>query len=252
MRSLSRYAPSTAQVRGLPLEERMKIALERDDSDVIVRSSEGGGGDNNSDQSAGSAAEGEEEGGADMSATDKRTRARSKAARPRAQAPEESDSNLPRAFEHAAAEGEHEPEAPPPPRTKWTRRVPHPVLIGHASLSQGWQEGEDMDRAGRRFLRTQPCSGDAWAGVYFDVEAKHKDVTVKAIAVASHVYRIERAVNVNLFACNTSMLGNEGDILKWELVFQAANCSLPAVSRHDNITDSDAPYGQAPACPLSD
>jgi len=27
--------------------------------------------------------------------------------------------------------------SPPPPRTKWTRRVPHPVLIGHAaSLSQ--------------------------------------------------------------------------------------------------------------------
>ena len=23
--------------------------------------------------------------------------------------------------------------APPPPRTKWTRRVPHPVLIGHAA-----------------------------------------------------------------------------------------------------------------------
>jgi len=227
VRSLSRYAPSTAQVRGLPLEERMKIALERDDSDVIVRSSEGGGGDNNSDQSAGSAEEGEEEGGDHMSATDKRTGARSKAARPRPQAPDESDSDLPRAFEHAAAEGEHEPEAV-------------------------WQEGEDMGRAGRRFLRTQPCSGDAWAGVYFDVEAKHKDVTVKAIAVASHVYRIEPAVNVNLFACNTSMLGNEGDILKWELVFQAANCSLPAVSRHDNITDSDAPYGQAPACPLSD
>jgi hypothetical protein len=27
------------------------------------------------------------------------------------------------------------PQAPPPPlsRTKWTRRVPHPVLIGHAA-----------------------------------------------------------------------------------------------------------------------
>jgi len=25
------------------------------------------------------------------------------------------------------------PPAPPPPRTKWTRRVPHPVLIGHAA-----------------------------------------------------------------------------------------------------------------------
>ena len=30
------------------------------------------------------------------------------------------------------------PPPPPPSRTKWTRRVPHPVLIGHAaSLSQG-------------------------------------------------------------------------------------------------------------------
>jgi hypothetical protein len=25
------------------------------------------------------------------------------------------------------------PTPPPPPRTKWTRRVPHPVLIGHAA-----------------------------------------------------------------------------------------------------------------------
>ena len=25
------------------------------------------------------------------------------------------------------------PPPPPPSRTKWTRRVPHPVLIGHAS-----------------------------------------------------------------------------------------------------------------------
>jgi sugar phosphate isomerase/epimerase len=33
--------------------------------------------------------------------------------------------------------GAKELVVPPPPRTKWTRRVPHPVLIGHAaSLSQ--------------------------------------------------------------------------------------------------------------------
>ena len=33
---------------------------------------------------------------------------------------------------------------PPPPRTDWTRRVPHPVLIGHAaSLSQVFG-GEDV------------------------------------------------------------------------------------------------------------
>ena len=32
------------------------------------------------------------------------------------------------------AEGvDHYEALPPPPRTKWTRRVPHPVLIGHAA-----------------------------------------------------------------------------------------------------------------------
>jgi len=29
------------------------------------------------------------------------------------------------------------PPPPPPPRTKWTRLVPHPVLIGHAALAHG-------------------------------------------------------------------------------------------------------------------
>jgi hypothetical protein len=34
---------------------------------------------------------------------------------------------------------------PPPPRTKWTRRVPHPVLIGHAaSLSQVGKEAGSL------------------------------------------------------------------------------------------------------------
>jgi len=43
---------------------------------------------------------------------------------------------------------------PPPPRTKWTRRVPHPVLIGHAeSLSQVWR------RRGQHGLRLRPDDG---------------------------------------------------------------------------------------------
>ena len=33
-----------------------------------------------------------------------------------------------------------QPSAPPPPRTKWTRRVPHPVLIGHAASLGGARE----------------------------------------------------------------------------------------------------------------
>ena len=39
--------------------------------------------------------------------------------------------------EHVAERKMVRPIPPPPPRTKWTRRVPHPVLIRHAaSLSQ--------------------------------------------------------------------------------------------------------------------
>ena len=46
-------------------------------------------------------------------------------------------------------------QTPPPCRTKWTRRVPHPVLIGHAaSLSQVQLRGAglgayDSSAAGR-------------------------------------------------------------------------------------------------------
>jgi hypothetical protein len=32
-----------------------------------------------------------------------------------------------------AEDGEDAPPPPTPPRTKWTRRVPHLVLIGHAA-----------------------------------------------------------------------------------------------------------------------
>ena len=33
----------------------------------------------------------------------------------------------------ALLDGAHPPPPPLPPCTKWTRRVPHPVLIGHAA-----------------------------------------------------------------------------------------------------------------------
>ena len=41
--------------------------------------------------------------------------------------------------------------SPPPPGTKWTRRVPHPVLIGHAaSLHRRHQQG--VGKGARRVL----------------------------------------------------------------------------------------------------
>jgi hypothetical protein len=35
----------------------------------------------------------------------------------------------------------------PPPRTKWTRRVPHPVLIGHAAGALAPQAMEEAELA---------------------------------------------------------------------------------------------------------
>ena len=38
--------------------------------------------------------------------------------------------------EELAANFEEASQQAPPPRTRWTRRVPHPVLIGHAASQQ--------------------------------------------------------------------------------------------------------------------
>jgi len=63
---------------------------------------------------------------------------------------------------HAIGDNERPP--PPAPRTKWTRRVPHPVLIGHAaSLTktnemQGWEDmaagAEGRGRGSARVRKT--------------------------------------------------------------------------------------------------
>jgi len=47
---------------------------------------------------------------------------------------------------------------PPPPRTKWTRRVPHPVLIGHAMASLGGRE-RTRRTAGRNRFEPPPARG---------------------------------------------------------------------------------------------
>ena len=57
----------------------------------------------------------------------------------------------------AAAQLELLLRAVPPPRTKWTRRVPHPVLIGHAP----YRLAPTASRTGRRVLGHRP-RGPCW------------------------------------------------------------------------------------------
>jgi len=59
--------------------------------------------------------------------------------------------------------GRGKSQAPPlPPRTKWTRRVPHPVLIGHAaSLSQAG--GAELERV-VDWVREHRAAGERGAG----------------------------------------------------------------------------------------
>ena len=53
----------------------------------------------------------------------------------------------------------------PPPRTKWTRRVPHPVLIGHAAaLSQVSSAAADAFLAERRDAVLVFAAGNAGGG----------------------------------------------------------------------------------------
>jgi hypothetical protein len=70
---------------------------------------------------------------------------------------------------------------PPPPRTKWTRRVPHPVLNGHAvSLSQGagGAGGGDTRVGAAAVPRVElPSLDDARSGARVDVVCVLRDAS---------------------------------------------------------------------------
>ena len=51
--------------------------------------------------------------------------------------------------------GSRPPPPPPPPRTEWTRRVPHPVLIGHAASPRPRRRAAGQ-QGGRNQLRAAP------------------------------------------------------------------------------------------------
>jgi hypothetical protein len=57
----------------------------------------------------------------------------------------------------------HPDEVPPPPRTKWTRRVPHPVLIGHAASLTPHRRGRAPQRLGLE-MRGRTLEGEGEGG----------------------------------------------------------------------------------------
>ena len=67
------------------------------------------------------------------------------------------------------------PLLPPPPRTKWTRRVPPPVLIGHAA---------SFKRTAQRPCCKEACGGDLGkraSGAGCGVTSSGKSSTTRAI-----------------------------------------------------------------------
>ena len=74
------------------------------------------------------------------------------------------------------------PEDHPPPRTKWTRRVPHPVLIGHAASRLLGVKGRE--RGGPEDVEAEPPEvPPAGVGIVPDLLAPR----TLSDAAASHV-----------------------------------------------------------------
>ena len=65
---------------------------------------------------------------------------------------------------NVSARGAAAQARPPPPRTKWTRRVPHPVLIGHAACGAAAQaRGPCPSRRRRRARRAGGAARLFWS-----------------------------------------------------------------------------------------
>ena len=90
-------------------------------------------------------------------------------------------------------------------------------------------------------------AGDAWAGLFFDVQSKcDESLEILGIATASHIFRKEEAVSVQVFACDGSAVGREGDLAAWDSVFFGCNISLPKVGKRDDASmynESLSAYG---------
>ena len=72
----------------------------------------------------------------------------------------------------------------PPPRTKWTRRVPHPVLIGHAASFTPYR-GLDEDKGSKLLLLNRALAA---------LRLKNKQVTVVKLGEDTPIDSYESAI----------------------------------------------------------
>jgi hypothetical protein len=79
---------------------------------------------------------------------------------PRAPAPQRPLPGTPPQYQRRPGAARHAPEADPSPRTNRTRRVPHPVPIGHAASLTPYQS--DTPRPSPRTRARQPLSVDMY------------------------------------------------------------------------------------------
>jgi len=103
----------------------------------------------------------------------------------------------------------------------------------------------DLASGTSRFV-AQPRTGNCWHGLYFDIQAKDKPITVTAIRTASSPEGSapirEDKMNLFIYTCEGSVVGQELVQDAWTLRGEEMGIQLPVVS----YGESDPFYGSVP------
>lgn len=106
----------------------------------------------------------------------------------------------------------------------------------------------ELANGANRFV-AQPRTGNCWHGLYFDIHAKDKPITVTAVRTASSPEGSapirEDKMNLWVYTCEGSMVGQELSQEAWTLRGEELGIQLPVVS----YGESEPFYG---AVPLND
>ena len=114
---------------------------------------------------------------------------------------------------------------PTPPRTKWTRRVPHPVPIGHAASLTPYQS--DTPRLSPRTNRTRRVTHPVPIGHAASLTPYQSDTPRTSVLPASEeVHKFGAGALAILCGALKSLHGSAGDGEAWRRVAQAGGPAL--------------------------